>query len=137
MKGNSFTHKGIPTNVPFEYVFKLTDGANYSKGVVKGYTRPGATSIQGVAMSQLDKVGGYDAFVQWEPATDATSINFSATNGNRNVTETLDGKVGNHRAVQRRFGLLPVQELPLRYLRCLYQECERHAHQPGLSGLHG
>ena len=39
VSGNSFTHKDVPTNVPFEYVFKLTDGQNLSKGVVKTYTR--------------------------------------------------------------------------------------------------
>ena len=47
--GNSYTHKNVPTNVPFEYVFKLTDGTNLSKGVLKSYTREGATSISGRA----------------------------------------------------------------------------------------
>ena len=89
--GTSYTHKDVPTNVPFEYVFKRTDGTNYSVGVVKQYTRPGATSISGITMSQVDKVGGYDALVQWNPAPDATSIVFSATSGTRTVTETLSG----------------------------------------------
>ena len=39
VSGNSFTHKNVPTNVPFEYVFKLTDGTNVSTGVIKSYTR--------------------------------------------------------------------------------------------------
>ena len=89
--GNSYSHKEVPTNVPFEYVFKRTDGTNYSTGVVKQYTRPGATSISGITMSQLDKVGGYDALVEWNPAADATSIKFSATSGPRTVNETLPG----------------------------------------------
>ena len=46
-EGSSYTHKNVPTNVPFEYVFKLTDGKNVSSGVVKQYTRPGAASISG------------------------------------------------------------------------------------------
>lgn len=89
--GNSFTHKNVPTNVPFEYVFKVTDGTNLSKGVLKSYTREGATSISGVQMRQVDKAGGYDAVVEWEKATDATSIKFTATNGSKTINETLAG----------------------------------------------
>jgi hypothetical protein len=63
VEGTSYTHRNVPTNVPFEYVFKLTDGTNFSKGVVKQYTRPGATSITGVQMRQIEKAGGYDAEV--------------------------------------------------------------------------
>ena len=59
VSGSTFTHKNVPTNVPFEYVFKLTDGENYSNGVVKSYMREGATSISGVMMSQIEKAGGY------------------------------------------------------------------------------
>ena len=91
VSGTSYTHKSVPTNVPFEYVFKVTDGQNVSAGVVKQYTRPGATSISGISMSQLDKVGGYDALVEWDKAPDATSIEFTATNGSRTITEKLDG----------------------------------------------
>ena len=91
VEGSSFTHKAVPTNVPFEYVFKYTDGTNFSAGVVKAYTRPGATSISGVQMSQVDKVGGYDALVVWDAAADATSIKLAATNGTRNISETLSG----------------------------------------------
>ena len=55
VSGNSFTQKNVPTNVPFEYVFKLTDGQNFSTGVIKNFTREGATSISGVQMSQERK----------------------------------------------------------------------------------
>ena len=91
VSGTSYSHKSVPTNVPFEYVFKLTDGTNVSAGVVKQYTRPGATSISGITMSQVDKAGGYDALVVWDKAADATSINFTATNGSRTVSEKLSG----------------------------------------------
>ncbi|MBP3252694.1 MAG: DUF4960 domain-containing protein [Prevotella sp.] len=91
VSGHSYTHKEVPTNVPFEYVFKLTDGQNFSTGVVKHYTREGATSISGVQMSQVDKAGGYDALVEWNPAVDASSIKFSATNGKDVINETLPG----------------------------------------------
>ena len=89
--GTSYTHKDIPTNVPFEYVFKQTDGTNTSTGVITKYMREGATSINGISMSQLDKAGGYDALVEWSRAADATSILLTATNGKRTVSEQLAG----------------------------------------------
>ena len=95
VSGTSYTQKDVPTNVPFEYVFKLTDDQNFSTGVIKNYTRVGATSITGLMMSQLDKTGGYDAYVEWDKAADATSIRFTATNGKRTITETLPGTARN------------------------------------------
>ena len=91
VSGNSYTQKNVPTNVPFEYVFKLTDGANFSTGVIKNYLREGATSISGVQMSQVDKAGGYDALVEWNKAADATNILFTATNGKQNINVSLSG----------------------------------------------
>ena len=35
VSGNSFTQREVPTNVPFEYVFKLSDGKNLTTGVIK------------------------------------------------------------------------------------------------------
>ncbi len=91
VSGTSYTQTNVPTNVPFEYVFKVTDGSNFSEGVVKKYTREGATSINGLQMRQLDKTGGYDALVEWDRAADATSIQFTATNGKHTINETLPG----------------------------------------------
>ena len=91
VSGNSFTHKNVPTNVQFEYVFKATDGSNLSTGVIKSYLREGAASINGVQMSQVDKTGGYDALVEWNKAADASSILFTATNGKKTINETLPG----------------------------------------------
>ncbi len=92
VKGATYVHTMVPTNVPFEYVFKLTDGeGNFSTGVVKAYTRPGATSITGITMRQLDKVGGYDALVEWDRAADASSISLLATNGDDAISEVLNG----------------------------------------------
>jgi len=91
VSGNSYTQKNVPTNVPFEYVFKVTDGTNLSLGVIKNYLREGATSISGIQMSQVDKPNGYDALVQWDKAADASSIKLMATNGTRTINETLQG----------------------------------------------
>ncbi len=91
VEGTSYTQSNVPTNVPFEYVFKVTDGANFSTGVIKNFIREGATSISGIQMSQLDKAGGYDALVEWNRAVDASSILLTASNGTRTINETLDG----------------------------------------------
>lgn len=87
--GNSYTHRNVPTNVPYEYVFKASDGTNVSTGVVKSYTREGATSIAGLAMRQIDVAGGYNAEIIWDKAADATSIRLHAESGVRVIDETL------------------------------------------------
>ena len=74
VSGTSYTQKNVPTNVPFEYVFKLSDGTNLSTGVIKTYIREGATSISGLMMSQVDKAGGYDALVDLTAAADYSLI---------------------------------------------------------------
>lgn len=89
--GTSFIHPNVDTNIEYTYVFKLTDGTNLSTGVVKRYTRPGASKISGLTMSQVDKAGGYDALVEWAPNESATSIEFNATNGSKTINETLAG----------------------------------------------
>lgn len=89
--GNSFTHKNVPTNVQFEYVFKIVEGDNSSTGAVTRYMRKGATSLTGVQMRQLDKSGGYDALVEWDKAADAKTIHLTATNGAKTIKQDLAG----------------------------------------------
>ena len=88
--GTSFTHYNIDTNIPYTYVFKVTDGSNFSTGVVCNYTRPGASKITGLSMSQADNAdGSYDAVVTWNMPTDADNVLFTATSGDRKVTENI------------------------------------------------
>lgn len=88
--GNTFVHSNIDTNIDYTYVFKLTDGTNVSLGVVKNYTRPGASRMEGLSMRQVETATGYDANVQWNTNASATSVNLVATNGSsRTITETL------------------------------------------------
>lgn len=89
--GNSYTHKTVDTGIQYQYIFKLTDGENFSKGVIKEYTREGAQKISGITMSQVEKTGGYDAKVEWNKAADAERLNLEATNGTRRISETLSG----------------------------------------------
>ena len=89
VSGTSFTHKNIETNIEFTYVFKLTDGTNLSLGVTKHYIREGASPVSGITMSQLDREGGYDALVSWTASSDAENVIFKATNGSKNINETL------------------------------------------------
>lgn len=89
--GNSYIHSNVNTNVPYTYVFKVSDGSNFSKGVVKTYEREGASQITGLQMSQAESAdGGYEAHVSWVASADAASVQFNATNGTRNITETFD-----------------------------------------------
>ena len=93
VSGNSYTHKNIPTNIEYTYVFKLTDGVNISRGVTKTYMREGASAVSGVSVSQVDKEGGYDALVTWSASPDADNVTFTATNGSRNISEKLSNSV--------------------------------------------
>ena len=88
--GNSFTHYNIDTNIPYTYIFKVTDGANLSQGVVRYYTRPGATKVSGISMSQIDNPdGSYSAKVSWNLTSDADALNLTATSNDRTVSEKL------------------------------------------------
>lgn len=93
VEGNTYSHLTVDTNIDFTYVFKLTDDVNYSAGIVKKYTREGASKLSGLSMSQIEKQTGYDAKVVWNKSADATSIKFSATNGVRKINENLKGDV--------------------------------------------
>lgn len=89
--GNTYTHHQVQTNVPFVYVFKISDGTNLSSGAVKHYMREGATQISGLAMAQIEKSAGYDASVTWNKAVDASTIEFTATNGTKTIQKSLPG----------------------------------------------
>ncbi|MCM1290724.1 MAG: DUF4960 domain-containing protein [Prevotella sp.] len=90
--GNSYTHKNIDTNIEYTYVFKLSDGKNVSLGAIKKFIRQGASKMLGLAMSQIEKSGGYDAKVEWNQNPSAQTINFVATNGSRTISESLPGE---------------------------------------------
>ena len=90
VEGNRYIHKSVETNIEYTYVFKLTDGSNFSNGIVKKYMREGAEQITGVIMAQVEKEGGYDIRLEWNKAVDAESILLEATNGSRTVHETLE-----------------------------------------------
>lgn len=98
VNGNTFTHSNIDTNIPYTYIFKVTDGTNFSTGAVCYYTRLGASKISGLTMSQADNVdGSYDAVVTWNTPSDADNILLSATSGNKTVTETIPASSSEYR----------------------------------------
>ena len=96
VNGNTYTQKLVDTNIKYTYVFKLTDGSNFSQGVVKEYLRPGATKIASVQLSQVEKAGGYDAKVEWTVSKDAESVLLTATNGERNIREVLNASISEY-----------------------------------------
>lgn len=91
--GNSFTHRNVDTNIEYTYVFKLTDGTNVSLGVIKKFTREGASKMSGLSMAQIEKPTGYDATVEWDHNESAESIALNATNGTRIINENLAADV--------------------------------------------
>ena len=96
VSGSTYTQKMVDTNIKYTYVFKLTDGSNFSQGVVKEYLRQGATKIATVQLSQVEKAGGYDAKVEWTASKDAESVLLTATNGERKISEVLNAGVSEY-----------------------------------------
>lgn len=93
-EGESFTHYNVDTNIPYTYIFKVTDGINLSTGVVKYYTRPGASAISGITMAQIDNPdGSYSAKVTWDKPANADYVNFSASAGAKTISERLSASV--------------------------------------------
>lgn len=92
VEGNSYVHRNVATNIEYTYVFKLTDGRNMSKGVVKTYTRTGASPVSGITVTQVENPdASYSALVEWNASADATALDFTAEAGTRKVTQTLAG----------------------------------------------
>ena len=91
VEGTEYTHATVETNVDYTYVFKVTDGTNFSVGTIKKFFREGPSKITGISMSQVEKPAGYDAKVVWDKPVGATALIFSATNGVKNINETLKG----------------------------------------------
>lgn len=84
----TYKHELIDTNVPFTFVFKYTDGNNYSEGTVKHYTRPGAGKMSDLNMEQLEVGEGYDARISWAENKTANKINLTIVETKSNTTKT-------------------------------------------------
>ena len=91
VEGTEYTHAVVETNIDYTYVFKVTDGANFSEGTIKKFFREGPSKVSGISMSQIEKPVGYDAKVVWDKAVGATALLFTATNGEKTISETLAG----------------------------------------------
>lgn len=87
----SFVQHNIETNKKYEYLFRLTDGAKYSDGILKTYTRLGASSILNLAAAQREGASSYEALLTWSPVNDASQIEITSTNGTQTKTETVSG----------------------------------------------
>ena len=91
---NKLTIANMPTHEPYEFVLKLAslDGSATSQGTIFTYTRPGAYPVKDLKMESVDNGTSFSAKATWQPVADATSIIITATNGERTVEETIDGK---------------------------------------------
>lgn len=94
---NTYTHRNVDTNIPYTYIFKLTDGTNFSSGVIKNFTRTGASAVKGIVMTQVEKQNAtYDALVEWTSPEDADKVRFSAVAGSRKVETELSPSVNTY-----------------------------------------
>lgn len=92
-----YTHRSVETKVPYTYIFKLTDGSNFSKGVIKSFTRQGASPVSGISLTHVEKEDAtYDAYVEWTPSDDANELAFVATAGDRKVSQSLPGTASSY-----------------------------------------
>ncbi len=101
---STYAHSSIDTNIEYTYVFKLSDGTNLSNGVVKRYTRPGASKMTGISMAQIEKTGGYDAYISWDKNETAETVEMTATNGTRTISESLSPNVTEYTISDVNFG---------------------------------
>ena len=93
----SYIHRNVETKVAYTYIFKLTDGSNYSAGVIKRFIRQGASPVSGVVLTQVEKENAtYDAYVEWTPSDDASEISLMASAGRRVVSQTLPGSADSY-----------------------------------------
>ena len=73
---NTFTLKDLETNQLYEFLFKFDNKAASSQGIIKSYTRPGATAPEDLKMVQIDDPADenhHDLKVTWKASEDATS----------------------------------------------------------------
>jgi hypothetical protein len=92
-----FIQQNLEANVPYTYIFKLTDGTNFSTGVIKSYTRPGANAVSSLSLSQVESAsGGYDLVASWTPSDNASEIRFSAVAADRKVEQTVAGDASSY-----------------------------------------
>lgn len=88
----SFIHRSLETGARYCYLFRATDGAAFSDGVLKIYTRPGAKAPSELTVEQREGVNGYEAVLNWAPLQDATNVDIEITRKGNTETVTIDGK---------------------------------------------
>ena len=102
--GTTYVHRQIDTNIEYTYVFRVSKGESVSLGVVKRYTRQGASRMTGLAMSQVEKASGYDSQVVWDLNETAETVIFNATDGTRTISDTLPGNATEYTIADVNYG---------------------------------
>ena len=90
----SFTLKNLETNQLYEFLFKYTNDAALSNGVMTSYTRPGASAPSDLKFEQIDiSDEQHDMKITWTASNDATSYILKLVNGDgsRVIEETVSG----------------------------------------------
>lgn len=86
----------VETNVPYNYIFRITDGTRHSDAIVKTLTRGGASSLRAITARQTEGEAGYEAVVTWEADLDASAFDVYATDGTRVIEETVEAGMNSY-----------------------------------------
>ena len=87
---NSYTISQVETGDEYWFVLRLSDGDNQSEGSVVKYTRPGASKVKNLTLSQVEKADGSNKLdMAWDAVDNAEGYELTATNGKQTVKETL------------------------------------------------
>lgn len=92
--GNSFTLKNLETNQLYEFLFKYSDGDALSNGVMKSFTRSGATAPSDLKFEQIDiSDDQHDLQLTWKDSPDATSyiLHLENGDGSKIINTTVTG----------------------------------------------
>jgi hypothetical protein len=90
----SFTLKNLETKQKYEFLMKYAGNDAFSNGVMKEYTRPGATAPAEMKMEQIDiSDEQHDLQITWTASSDATSYILKLVNGDGSkvISTTVNG----------------------------------------------
>lgn len=93
---NSYVHKGFASNIEYTYVFKLTDGTNFSTGVIRTFKYDAPDRIKGLILKQIDNENDISLQVSWKYISGLDKITISATDGINQIREDIDGSLSQY-----------------------------------------
>lgn len=89
----TYRYEMVEPNTDYSFVFKYTDGTNYSAGCVKSYLRKGCNRFTLLTMEQLELEQGFAALITWNenPSAEEIHLTIEETVSGTTDTKTLSG----------------------------------------------